>query len=106
MNTRLDCVCENVKKCVFLSTEMLQFRKQKSLAAQAMHELGNIMFHSGNIRSVHAHFCVVTEARWRVRALRHFTLTVPLSTQVYIGLPENVILVVAPRRTSIPSTVE
>ena len=33
-------------------TEMLQFRKQKSLAAQAMHELGNIMFHSGNIRFV------------------------------------------------------
>ena len=31
---------------------MLQFRKQKSLAAQAMHELGNIMFHSGNIRFV------------------------------------------------------
>ena len=35
---------------------MLQFRKQKSLAAQAMHELGNIMFHNGNIRFVHAHF--------------------------------------------------
>ena len=35
-----------------LSAEMLQFRKQKSLAAQAMHELGNIMFHSGNIRYV------------------------------------------------------
>ena len=41
---------------MFLSTEMLQFRKQKSLAAQAMHELGNIMFHSGNIRFVRAHF--------------------------------------------------
>ena len=37
--------------CLFF-TEMLQFRKQKSLAAQAMHELGNIMFHSGNIRFV------------------------------------------------------
>ncbi|XP_027049490.1 cilia- and flagella-associated protein 54-like [Pocillopora damicornis] len=33
--------------------EMLQFRKQKSLAAQAMHELGNIMFHSGNIRAAY-----------------------------------------------------
>ena len=33
---------------------MLQFRKQKSLAAQAMHELGNIMFHSGNIRFVNS----------------------------------------------------
>jgi len=38
--------------CHFL--EMLQFRKQKSLAAQAMHELGNIMFHSGNIRFVNS----------------------------------------------------
>ncbi|XP_074609756.1 cilia- and flagella-associated protein 54-like isoform X1 [Acropora palmata] len=33
--------------------EMLQFRKQRSLAAQAMHELGNIMFHSGNIRAAY-----------------------------------------------------
>lgn len=33
--------------------EMLQFRKQKSLAAQAMHELGNVMFHSGNIRAAY-----------------------------------------------------
>lgn len=49
---------------MFLFTEMLQFRKQKSLAAQAMHELGNIMFHSGNIRFVRVHFCLVTEARW------------------------------------------
>ena len=40
------------KLCHFL--EMLQFRKQKSLAAQAMHELGNIMFHSGNIRFVNS----------------------------------------------------
>ena len=37
---------------------MLQFRKQKSLAAQAMHELGNIMFHSGNIRFRTKHFFV------------------------------------------------
>ncbi|XP_068714673.1 cilia- and flagella-associated protein 54-like isoform X3 [Montipora foliosa] len=35
------------------TVEMLQFRKQKSLAAQAMHELGNIMFHSGNIRAAY-----------------------------------------------------
>ncbi|XP_032221437.2 cilia- and flagella-associated protein 54 isoform X1 [Nematostella vectensis] len=33
--------------------EMLQFRQQRSLAAQAMHELGNIMFHSGNIRAAY-----------------------------------------------------
>lgn len=35
---------------VFCVTEILLGRKQNSLAAQAMHELGNIHYHSGNIR--------------------------------------------------------
>ena len=49
--TRSGSLVELLTLCLFF-TEMLQFRKQKSLAAQAMHELGNIMFHSGNIRFV------------------------------------------------------
>ena len=49
--TRSGSWVELLTSCLFF-TEMLQFRKQKSLAAQAMHELGNIMFHSGNIRFV------------------------------------------------------
>ena len=49
--TRSGSWVELLTLCLFF-TEMLQFRKQKSLAAQAMHELGNIMFHSGNIRFV------------------------------------------------------
>jgi len=52
----------------------------------------------------------------RVRALagdivlcswaRHFTLSVPLSTQVYKWVPANVMLGVTLRWTSIPSRVE
>ena len=34
---------------------------------------------------------------------RHFTLTVPLSTQVYKGVPANLMLGVTLRWTSIPS---
>ena len=35
--------------------------------------------------------------------VRHFTLTVPLSTLVYKWVPANLMLGVAPRWTSIPS---
>ena len=37
---------------------------------------------------------------------RHFTLTVPLSTQVYKWVPANVMLGVTLRWTSIPSRAE
>ena len=60
------------------------------------------MFHNGNIRFVHAHFCVVTEARWpsqcarlrielcRFQLVRDFTHAVPLSSQMYnMGTSEH-----------------
>ena len=37
---------------------------------------------------------------------RHFTLTVPLSTQVYRGVPANLMLGLTLRWTSIPSRGE
>ena len=60
--------------------------------------------------------CSTLEQAVRVQALagdivlcswvRHFTLTVPLSTQVYKWVPANLMLGVTLRWTSIPSTGE
>lgn len=47
-NDVADCVL-----ILFVATEMLQAKNTSELAAQAMHEIGNLQYHTGNLRAAY-----------------------------------------------------
>jgi len=46
-------VDESSPKCYLFILEMLLAKKDSQLAAQAMHEIGNLQYHAGNLRAAY-----------------------------------------------------